>query len=113
MALSRGGVLGSKTLDFLEGGRGFSFSNFGSLVASVLGSLILGASSARPLVGSTTWLGVGTTGCGMGMPALALETRFTFTPASPSPMPPQGLAERWIQTLRATAAMRPMCNQAE
>src|SRR5258707_13093793 len=106
-----GGVLGSKTLDFFVGGRGFSFSNFLMLVASVLGSSLgLGSSLARPLVGSTVSVGAGTSGLGMGIPAL--ETRFTLVPESPPPMPPHGLAERWIKTLGATAAMRPLCSQA-
>src|SRR5258708_38190105 len=111
--LSGGGFLGSKTLDFLEGGGGGCFSlNLRMGVASALGCSILGSSSANPLVGSTTWLGVGTTGCGMGMPALLMG--FTFTrDSAPPPMPPQGLPPRWIQTLGATAATRPMCSQAE
>src|SRR5260221_1839655 len=112
MALSGGGVLGSKTLDFFVGGRGFSFSNFLMLVASVLGSSLgLGSSLARPLVGSTGSVGAGTSGLGMGIPPLG--TRFPLVPESPPPSPPHGLAERWIQTLRATAAMRPMGSQAE
>src|ERR1700688_2177549 len=92
MELGGGGVLDSKTLDFLEGGRGFSFSNFGILVVSgFTSSLGLGSSFARPLVGSTTSLVVGTVGCGIGRPALA--TRPTLTLDSlPPPMPPQELA---------------------
>src|SRR6516165_11818174 len=98
-ALSGGGVLGSKTRDFLLGGRGFSFSNLGIFVASVGGSggLGFGSSTLRPLVGSKAWLSVGLIVGGIGSPALG--TRLTFTPESPPPTPPQALPERWIQML--------------
>src|SRR6516165_9202668 len=97
-ALSGGGVLGSKTRDFLLGGSGFSFSNLGILVASVGGSggVGFGSSTLRPLVGSKVWLSVGLMLGGIGIPALG--TRFTFTPESlPPPTPPQALPDRWTQ----------------
>src|SRR6516165_10986359 len=106
-ALSGGGVLGSKTRDFLLGGSGFSFSNLGILVASVGGSggLGFGSSTFRPLVGSKAWLSVGLMLGGIGMPALG--KRFTFTPESlPPPTPPQALPERWAQMLTIMRAER-------
>ena len=79
---------------FLLGGSGFSFSNLGILVASLVGSggFGWGSSTLRPLVGSTTWESVGLMSGGMGMPALGATEIDFYAGIAAGPTPPQAFA---------------------
>src|SRR5438105_14654784 len=94
MALSASTVLLSRVRVLREGGKGFSFSNLGILVALVFGSggRGLGSSLWRLLVGSRALLSVSISSLGMGMPAGL--TRLTLVPRSVPPTRPEPARRR-------------------